>query len=361
MDIQRIWILLGKEVRLGATNFMSVYVLVMPVIISLLVALVFGDLLAQTPRLGLYDAGGSERFTQPLVDHPSINATRYDSEAALKRAVERGSEELGLSLPAGFNEALESGSAEVNFTVYRWGEAGVRNLLLLESTLGRALVEGSGSGVDQLPVSVNAEQLGSANTLTWSQRLLPLFLLMSIVLGGLFITASSLIEERQKRTLVALTTTPTSLLDVYLSKTIMGVIISSVMGVIILLLNGALAGQIALLLLVIALGGLMSAVSGVILGSVSKDMDTFMGIIKAAGLLLYAPGILKIFPQAPEWIGRIFPTYYLMNPLLEVSQNGAGFADIVIDVAVMAVIIAALLIILNNVIGRQQQKLALET
>ena len=361
MDIQRILILLGKEVRLGATNFMSIYVLAMPVIISLLVALVFGDLIAQTPRLGIYDAGGSEQFTQPLLDHPSINTTLYGSEAALQDAVERGSEEVGLSLPAGFIQALESGSDEVTYTVYRWGEAGVRNLLLLESTVGRAMVEGGGLGMNQLPVSVNAEQLGSANTLSWSQRLLPLILIMSIVLGGLWIPAASLIDERQKRTLVALTSTPTSLMDVYLSKTLMGFILSGIMAVIILLLNGAFAGQIALLLLVIALGGLMSSVFGVILGSVSKDMDTFMGVIKVMGIVLYAPGILKIFPQVPEWIGRLFPTYYLMNPLLEVSQNGAGFADIVIDVAVMAALIAVLLFILSSVIGRQQQQLALET
>ncbi len=361
MDIQRILILLGKEVRLGATNFMSIYVLAMPVIISLLVALVFGDLIAQTPRLGIYDAGGSEQFTQPLLDHPSINTTLYGTEAALQDAVERGSEEVGLSLPSGFIQALESGSDEVNYTVYRWGEAGVRNLLLLESTVVRAMVEGGGLGMNQLPVSVNAEQLGSANTLSWSQRLLPLILIMSIVLGGLWIPAASLIDEKQKRTLVALTSTPTSLMDVYLSKTLMGFILSGIMAVIILLLNGAFAGQIALLLLVIGLGGLMSSVFGVILGSVSKDMDTFMGVIKVMGIVLYAPGILKIFPQVPEWIGRLFPTYYLMNPLLEVSQNGAGFGDILIDVAVLAVIIVALLAILSSVIGRQQQQLALET
>ena len=361
MDIQRILILLGKEVRLGATNFMSIYVLVMPVVISLLVALVFGDLIAQTPRLGIYDAGGSQQFTQPLLEHPSINTTLYDSEAALKSAVERGSEEVGLSLPAGFVQALQSGSEEVGFTVYRWGEAGTRNLLLLESTVGRAMAEGSGQGMDQLPVSVNALQIGSANTLSWSQRLLPLILIMSIVLGGLWIPAASLIDEKQKRTLVALTSTPTSLMDVYLSKTLMGFILSGIMAVIILLLNGAFAGQVALLLLVIALGGLMSSVFGVILGSISKDMDTFMGVIKAAGILLYAPGILKIFPQVPEWIGRLFPTYYLMNPLLEVSQNGAGFADIVIDIAVLAVLTAVLLVILSSAIGRQQQQLALET
>ena len=361
MDIQRIAILMGKDARLGATNFMVLYVLVMPVVLSLLIALVFGDLLAQTPRLGIYDPGASEQFTGPLRDHPSINTTMYDSEVALQSAVERGSEEIGLSLPAGFVASLEDDSAEVDFTVYRWGEAGVRNLLLLESAIARAMTAGIGSSIERLPVTVNAEQIGSANTQTWSQRLLPLLLIMSIVLGGLFFPAASLLDEKKDRTLVALTSTPTSLLDVYLSKTLMGFILSGIMGSVILLINGAFVGQVALLLLVIALGGLMSSSFGIILGSVSKDMDTFMGIIKGAGILLYAPGILKIFPQVPEWIGRIFPTYYLMNPLLEVTQNGAGFADILIDIVVMAVLVAVLLVLLNSVIGRQQQKLALET
>ena len=197
MDIKRIAVLIGKDARLGAANFMIVYVLVMPVIISLLIALVFGDLLAQTPRLGIYDPGASEQFTRPLLDHPSINTTVYDSDAALQSAVERGSEEVGLSLPAGFAAALESDSAEVDYTFYRWGEAGVRNLLLLDSVVARAMTEGIGTSIEQLPVSVNAEQIGSANTLTWSQRLLPLLLIMSIVLGGLFFPAASLLDEKR--------------------------------------------------------------------------------------------------------------------------------------------------------------------
>ena len=111
---------MGKDARLGATNFMAVYVLVMPVVLSLLIALVFGDLLAQTPRLGIYDPGASEQFTRPLLDHPSINTTVYDSDEALQSAVERGSEEVGLSLSAGFAAALEDDSAEIDFTAYRW-------------------------------------------------------------------------------------------------------------------------------------------------------------------------------------------------------------------------------------------------
>ena len=99
MDIQRIAVLMGKDARLGAANFMVVYVLVMPVVLSLLIALVFGDLLAQTPRLGIYDPSASEKFTRPLLDHPSINTTIYNSDEALQSAVGRGSEVIGLSLP----------------------------------------------------------------------------------------------------------------------------------------------------------------------------------------------------------------------------------------------------------------------
>ena len=360
MDIRRIWILMGKEFRLGATSFMSIYVLVMPVILSLLIALVFGDLFAGTPRLGLHDAGGNETLVQALVDHPSIKTGTYSSEAALKGAVGRGTVEVGLSLPAGFADVLASGAAEANLTIYRWGEAGARSLGLLEAVITRALMEGSGIAFDQLPVGVEITQLGKANTTTWSQRLLPLILIMSIVLSGLFIPASSLVDEKQKGTLVALITTPTSLLDVYLAKTLVGVVLSAVMAVVILVLNSSFAGQLSLLFLVIALGGLMSSVLGVILGSVSRDMETFMGIIKVLGLVLYAPGLLELFPRIPAWIGRVFPTYYVMNPLLEISQNAAHFTDIALDLAILVAFIAVLLFVLTRVIQQQQDKLALE-
>jgi ABC-2 type transport system permease protein len=355
MDTQRIWTLLKKELSQGKTNFFFIYSLIMPVALSLLVALVFGDLFAQTPRLGIYDAGGSGRLSETLLAHKSINTTIYRSEDALRAAVARGTVEIGLSLPAGFDSAL-SGGGEVNFTAYRWGESGVRSLLLLETAVGRAIADESGA---DFPVSIISEQLGDANTATWSQRLLPLILLMSIMLGGLLIPASSLIEEKQKHTLVALTTTPTSLLDVYLAKAALGFIISTIMGLIILLLNNAFGNQPLLLLTVVALGALMASSIGILMGSIVNDMDALLGVIKAFGLILFAPGILEMFPSVPGWVGRFFPTYYMMNPLLEVSQNGAGLSDIVGDLAMLVALTGVLIFVLTRVIERQQQQLAL--
>lgn len=355
MNARRIWVLLLKELRQGASNFFFIYSLVVPVVLTLLVALVFGDLFAATPRLGIYDAGGEGQLTSALVAHESIDTTVFESEAALQDAVERGMVEVGLSLPPGFEEALQNGD-EINFHAYRWGEAGVRSLLLLESVVGRAVVDELGV---ELPVRVNTQQLGSADSATWSQRLLPLILLMAIMLGGLLIPASSLIEEKQKRTLVALTTTPTSLLDVYVAKMLVGFLISALMGLVILLLNDALGNRPALLLTVVLMGAGMASVTGILMGSVVHNVDALLGLLKALGILLFAPGIVEMFPQAPQWIGRLFPTYYVLNPLLEVSQNGAAFGDVAVELAILAAIVGVLLLALVRIIERQQRQLAL--
>lgn len=357
MDFGRVFTLLKKDVRQGAGNFLMIYVLVMPIVLALLVSLVFGDLFAQTPRLGIYDAGGNESFTQRLLDHDSIDTTLFESDGALQTAVSRGTVEFGLSLPVGFSEGLTEETIVLDgVTQYQWGEINARNFLMLESAISRSLIDGMDL---ELTAQINPEQLGTANTATWAQRLLPLLLVMAVVLGGLFIPASSLVEEKEKGTLVALTSTPTSLFDVYMSKTLLGVIVGALMAVVMLVINQAVGGNIALLLLVIALGALMNAIIGIIMGSYSKNMDSFMGMIKVFGLLLYAPGILDLFPAVPEWVSRIFPTYYIMNPVLEISQNSATLGDIALDLGILVAIVAVLLFAVTRVVERQHQQLAL--
>ena len=113
---------------------------------------------------------------------------------------------MGISIPAGFDEALADETAVItDLNTYIWGEGSQRSLLMLDAVVSRAIINGTEI---EFPVQVASNQLGTANTATWAQRLLPLLLLMSIVLSGIFIPASSLIDKKVKKTLVALTTTP---------------------------------------------------------------------------------------------------------------------------------------------------------
>lgn len=62
-------------------------------------------------------------------------------------------------------------------------------------------------------------------------------------------------------------------------------------------------------------------------------------------LFIYAPALIYIFPQIPEWIGRIFPTYYQLTPIVAISQKDVKWPDIASDVYVLIGIILALLFI----------------
>ena len=58
------------------------------------------------------------------------------------------------------------------------------------------------------------------------------------------------------------------------------------------------------------------------------------------GLLLYAPAITFLFPELPAWVARLFPTYYMIGPIVDLSLHGAGWAEIGPDVAILCALIA---------------------
>jgi ABC-2 type transport system permease protein len=79
----------------------------------------------------------------------------------------------------------------------------------------------------------------------------------------------------------------------------------------------------------------MSALFGLLLGTLAKDVTTLLGIMKGLVLVLYAPGIIQLFPQIPQWIARLFPTYYMFNPVMKIAQEDAGWAQVQSEVLIL--------------------------
>jgi ABC-2 type transport system permease protein len=201
-------------------------------------------------------------------------------------------------------------------------------------------------------VEIATTVLGDGASVPWEKRLLPLIVLLAIILGGSVVPAALLVEEKQKRTLRALTTTAASLGEVFAAKGLLGVIVSMIMAVITLLLNRAWGPEPLLLLLSLGLGAVMAACIGILLGAFIKDMNMFMTVVKASGILLYAPALVYMFPGIPQWIGRIFPTYYIIQPALEITQQGGAWADVAPELAVLAALDLALIAVIMGVAHR---------
>jgi len=352
MSIRRVAILLGKDFKYGSKGFVFILAIVAPVLISIVLNLVFGTFFSQTAKLGISDQGNSGLLGL-ISGLDSVQTHTYTSTEDLKKAVEAGAVDVGVSLPANFDEVASSGSSTV-LTAYVWGESLAKNRSILLASINSAIRQLAGQ---EVPVHIETTTLGDAQSVPWSDRLLPFVLLYAVTIGGIMVPASLIVDEKQKRTLTALAITPTTLVDIFAAKGLIGVILAMVMSVVILLMNHAFGVQTGLLLIVLGLGAVLAALFGLVLGALVKDINTLFATIKGIGILLYAPVFVYMFPQIPQWIGNIFPTYYIVQPVVEISQQNGTWSDIIFEVAVLAGLIAvmvALTTLATNKMKRQE-------
>jgi ABC-2 type transport system permease protein len=335
----------GKDLFRGPKNFILVWAVIAPVVISLVVSLIFGTLFTEKPRLGIVDEGNSQLVAMAQ-ETASIISREYDSVFEVKEAVANGHVDVGIVLPADFDSSVRQGK-KTHITGFVSGESLAKNGTILGVTLFDLIREVAGQ---EPPVEIESTTLGDEVSIPWNQRLLPLIVLMAVFLGGLFLPATSVINEKEKRTLTALLVTPTTIGDIFIAKGLVGVILSLFAGVVILLLNQAFGVEPLLLVVVLALGSIMAVGLGLLLGAVLKDITTLFAVWKFGGILLFGPAFIYMFPQIPQWISRLFPTYYILQPVIQISQRGGSLADIAsnlfiligLDILIILIVILAL-------------------
>ncbi len=350
MNIRRIGVLFLKDLLYSSRNVIFVMAVVLPLFLSLVMGLLFGTILSDKPKLGISDAGGS-KLTADLLAADFLIVERYESPDALLAALDTGAVEVGLVLPENFDNDLLT-STRTELTLYVWGQSLVKNRAIITAAITEQVVALTGR---ETPITINAVPVGDRTALSWQQRLLPLIVLMAVMIGGIMVPATSMVEEKQTRTLRALTVTPMSMGEVFFAKGLMGVLLSVFSGIAILTLNGGWGPNPALLLVVLVTGGTLAAAFGVLLGSRVKDIQTLFAVIKGMGILLYAPGLISLFPDSiPQWIARLFPTYYVMQPVIDISQKGAGLGDIAVDLLILVIITAVMIAGLSLSAGRLQ-------
>jgi ABC-2 type transport system permease protein len=289
----------------------------------LLVETIFSG--SSLPRLGIVDEGSSQ-IPATAAAYESIEIKEYASATALTRAVEDGNVHAGIVLPAGFDAAAAATSP--NLTVYFWGETLAKDRNILQSTVSTMVRDVAGQDA---PVTIN---IGSPipndqrENIPWSQRLSPFIVVMPIVMGGIYLTATAVVQEKERKTLNALVVTPASLTEVYFAKALLGFVFSLIMGIAILLLTGSFDNQPWLLMLFMALGAIMAVELGLIFSSFVSNVNTLFATARFAQLIIFVPALFIMFPWFPQWVAKIFPSYYFVQPIMDISQGGATWADV---------------------------------
>ena len=74
----------------------------------------------------------------------------------------------------------------------------------------------------------------------------------------------------------------------------------------------------------------------------AKDSAVMFGIVKGMGLFLFAPALFYIFPDWPQWIAMLFPLYWIIEPIWQVSVMGEALSSVVLELSVAIAITAGL-------------------
>lgn len=349
MSLLHTWRILKKDLWMGPRSGLFLWLLAMPLLMTLLVQVVFGSLFEPMPRLAVVDAGDSE-IRAALLDMEGLELTVLDSEAALKEGVEEGDFDGGLVLSADFDAALRGGSKPL-LEIYVGGESHASDRLVIAVTTIDLVRQIEGSAA---PVEVVIERMGDGELLPLDLRLVPFVVIYALLGAGIFLTGLMLVEEKEQGTLTALLIAPLNLREVLLAKWLLGFVLAVLMSLITLALNGGFGGQVGTVTLAVVVGAALSAEIGILLGILAADSTTLFALIKGLGIFIIGPVIFYVFPDWPQWIAKLFPTYWVIDPIYSAAVLGNGLGEVYGNLLIASAIIIAMIPVLAAVTRRMQ-------
>ncbi|UCG25997.1 MAG: ABC transporter permease [Chloroflexota bacterium] len=165
MSIRRVAVLLRKETKQGSRNFILIFAIVTPIVVTLVLSLVFGTLFSDKPTLGIADEGDSQ-LVALAAGLDSVASREYDSAEALESAVESGALDMGIVLPAQFDAAVEEDQT-VAITAFIWGESLAKNRTILGAALAGMIREMTGQ---EAPLEIVVTAVGEGESIAWEDR-----------------------------------------------------------------------------------------------------------------------------------------------------------------------------------------------
>ncbi len=347
MSIKRFAAVLKKDIALGPRSPIVSFAVFIPIFLTIVLQLVFGDLFSQKPALALVDQGSSE-VARLLQQTEGIDVVILDSSEVLKRRVLDHDFDGGLVLSQDFDHQLKTGQRPL-LEIYISGESYAVNRLVLMVTSIDLLRQVEGRAP---PIDIEMVQLGRGEDFPISMRLVPILAMYAFIIAGLFVPASSLVEERERRTITAMLATPVKLHEILWAKAVLGVLLSMVMTVVTLILNNSFSESQGVLLLVLLVSSVFWAVLGLIIGLVSSNSQILFALIKGTGIFLFGPAVFYLFPNWPQWIAKLFPTYWAIDPLWQVLAHQSSIQDVLGSLLITLAITLALIPVVK-ILGRR--------
>lgn len=331
MNIRTSLAIMRKDVTDAIKNQFILAFLAMPVVIALLVKLIFPGSAtdAQKLKVIVYDPDHS-RFVAALQEMPNIQILEVDAEDRVLESINANKAIGGLVIPAGFDASVAA-KEQPELTGYLnyqpLNEARRRTFQQLLQQQVSALTPPP-ANIVWADAGAPLESQNQARRFVFEDFLLVLILTLPVVLVGVMIIPLLLVEEKEKRTLTFLLTSPASITDIVVGKALLGLVLNLVITGIAVGLNQGWKGNWAITFLALFLGSLFVVPVGLLLGALfdnAMQLNTW-GTVPIMLLLLpsFFPASFVPFPALQTFL-RLIPTHYLVDTL---NLSLAGVASI---------------------------------
>lgn len=311
--------------------------LVTPLFVALLFRVLLPDVNSnKILTIVVHDAGGSGLIAE-LRKTPQIGVVEAASVDATASEVKKRNAIGGLVVPVGFDADLAA-SKQPELTVYVnnqktiFEQAAFRRLL--DQMVRSFAKQPEPARLVWVDVDKGADDQRRGGT-SLDQMLLPLLLILTFGMTGAFVVPLLIVEEKEKRTLDFLLSSPASLSEIIAGKALTGVAYTLLIAGLLLGINRQFIKNWSLTLLTILLGMLFVVGVGLVIGSLLKNtmqVNTWASLVL---ILLLAPsfpsiGITAWFDRAMRFI----PTYYL-SEALKLSMAGTASSQLWMYLAVL--------------------------
>ncbi len=336
MSLKRVWRLLRKELSVGPRKPFFIWALLMPFALTVVFQFAFGSLFDPKPRLAIIDDGQSE-ITASLKNIDGFDLYELSDVDELMLKIEKHDVDAGIIIPAGFDQMIRAGEKPL-LEYYISGESLASNRIIISMAALDIIrnVEGS-----EAPVMIETVNLGEPG-LPISLRLVPIIVFYALVMAGVWVPSSSLVEEKERGTLKALLVTSATINEILASKWLLGFIFSVFLASATLLINSAFGPRPFDVLIVVMVAAGLNAMIGLLLGVYANNATTLFTLIKSLGIFLFVPVIFYLFPDWPQWIAKLFPLYWVIEPVWSVSVMGQPLQGVWFELLIAVAITLAL-------------------
>ncbi|MBN1624375.1 MAG: ABC transporter permease [Clostridia bacterium] len=322
---KKIWAIFIRDLRINTREFITIWLLAMPIIFALAINALAPSINDSTVRLALVD--GENPVQEEYLEN-FARVSLFENEEAVRERVEKRDDYIGILRDGDEYYILTQGNenqAIVDFA----------KTLQVLYTLGYDIEDSTAEIIE----------LGR-NTPPFKKMLVNISILFGSILGGMLI-AINIVEEKGDNTISAINVTTVSRMGFVLGKSMMGLLLPLYGSITVLLITGFGYVNIGQMLLVVLSATMLSLLIGFVEGLANDDMMTAVASFKmiffpVGGAVAVAEAVSDKWQWTVWWI----PYYWTYKGTGEVLSETATWPRMLLYTGIIIALCAVVFIVM---------------